>query len=1187
MGWKIFDQYATQFTAALYRELSEKAPLHRAFKAALMYIRQQEAATLQEQRQFNHLPFQWLIPQLYWQQPISHLVDWNTPYTSAKTKAFTHISAPNLILEKPDNQVYFFRGRRQERKRLLPKLMKDETILLTGQGGLGKTAMAEYLIRRKLAYQPDTRYFFFDEKNLKAITLLNTIKETLLIDYQAFDEINGLANLNTAAQKWASILRSLQTECHPLFIFDNLESFQTGPHHTFPAAQKDLLTFIQILHHTDGIGLILTSRYPISEIDTLTPTSLNQVSLNDFWKKCGDLGIGQWRQHIQEVKQQERLAPTWKQNLSYLDIVKLLRDKFGGNYRALEWFDGLIQEKKEATDSALNTIAGFEDVIHQEVSQVQRDMQGNLRFEALFHLLNHTEQRYIQILAQFQSPVMDRALHAQLNEKPNAHTLTRLVNMTLLEKYPTGYYCPPLVRTYVQHTSIVHPFDHDKAGHYYLYCIENTPDDTIGFHELAFFHFSETKDEAQIKQLGEVLSSFFWQADLNSQALQYASLTYAICQENINPKTLNRLGQLYHHDGQLSQALACYQTNLKFYQTQSDKAGEGTTLNNISQIFKARGDYDTALQYLEQSLSIQRQIGDKAGEGTTLNNLATTAYAKGDYDTALQYLEQSLIIWRQIGDKAGEGTTLNNISQIFKARGDYDTALQYLEQSLVIRRQIGDKAGEGTTLNNISQIFKARGDYDTALQYLEQSLVIRRQIGDKAGEGTTLNNISQIFKARGDYDTALQYLEQSLVIKRQIGDKAGEGTTLNNISQIFKARGDYDTALQYLEQSLSIQRQIGDKAGEGTTLNNISQIFDAKGDYDTALQYLEQSLVIRRQIGDKAGEGTTLNNISQIFKARGDYDTALQYLEQSLSIQRQIGDKAGEGTTLNNLAGISRAKGDYDTALQYLEQSLVIRRQIGDKAGEGTTLNNLAGISRAKGDYDTALQYLEQSLVIRRQIGDKAGEGTTLNNISQIFKARGDYDTALQYLEQSLSIQRQIGDKAGEGTTLNNISQIFDAKGDYDTALQYLEQSLSIQRQIGDKAGEGTTLNNISQIFDAKGDYDTALQYLEQSLSIQRQIGDKAGELPTLHNMAMISLEQADMKQYLEYEIQAYQNALAIGDQYAIFAIGQVFGSVLCQLGEKELGLNILKQALAICQQSGLPNCGDIQNVINQCTQKS
>nr|NIM18041.1 tetratricopeptide repeat protein [Candidatus Aminicenantes bacterium]NIM84656.1 tetratricopeptide repeat protein [Candidatus Aminicenantes bacterium]NIN24155.1 tetratricopeptide repeat protein [Candidatus Aminicenantes bacterium]NIN47880.1 tetratricopeptide repeat protein [Candidatus Aminicenantes bacterium]NIN90818.1 tetratricopeptide repeat protein [Candidatus Aminicenantes bacterium] len=154
------------------------------------------------------------------------------------------------------------------------------------------------------------------------------------------------------------------------------------------------------------------------------------------------------------------------------------------------------------------------------------------------------------------------------------------------------------------------------------------------------------------------------------------------------------------------------------------------------------------------------------------------------------------------------------------------------------------------------------------------------------------------------------------------------------------------------------------------------------------------------------------------------------------------------------------------------------------------------------------------------------------------------------------------------------------ARGDYETALSFLEQSLNISREIGDKAGEGTTLNNMAATAHARGDYETALSYLEQSLNIRREIGDKSGSIPTLHNMAGIALQNKDIEKFLEYETAAYKIAIEINEAMGIYNVGRDLGNVLCQLGKKDQGIEMLKRSLAIGKAAGFQDVGQIEKIL-------
>ncbi|MDZ7397084.1 MAG: tetratricopeptide repeat protein [candidate division KSB1 bacterium] len=1178
MRRSVADTAATHFAGHFYHALATG----KAIDCAVTEARQKITGDLAGGTTDPHLQLfielfqQWSIPVFYSRKSETALLDAQKPFQPQPRPRMKKIRIGGLEVVQEG-----FIGRRAAKRAHYRKWASggNRHLLLCGIGGVGKTALAGHFSLRLRHEQPDLQIFAFAPPfDLAAI---EEQLRTPFLQAANKNQVEKWQILEKPLDRLQVMLGAITAAVPTLFIFDNLESCldlatrRFRPEH---AATEKLIAAVQ--RQNGQVWTLLTCRYAIAsdQLAHVTPAELPEASLGDILRF-----MRQW---------------PWPETVSSDDKAEMYKT-LGGNFRSIEWLSGLLTAREKTWKMLQQKFAGLTppaDTPEAARQTVAEAMRRDLIFEELLDQLTPAEKLLLQRLTLEPRPLIIDGLYALWDEPDNLeNAVAQLSNYVLLETahspdldLPT-YRVAPLVVELLKRAPLSKALQRDthaRLARYWRYAGEKFTR-LISDDWAAFEHFTLAGMQQEADEMRASLSREYFGRQQFGVVVELL-LPFVQRRGQTAPWwALNLLGQSLHHLGQYDAALQRYlsaEKLVKKAKTKEEKKNLSTTLNNISQIYSARGDYATALSYLEESLKISREIGDRQGEGTTLGNIGNIYLARGDYATALDYLQQSLKIRREIGDRQGEGATLGNIGNIYRARGDYATALYYLQQSLKILRAIGDRQGEGTTLNNISQIYDAAGDYATALSYLEKSLAIQREIGDRKGEGATLNNISQIYDARGDYATALSYLEESLKIRREIGDRQGEGATLNNISQIYDARGDYATALSYLEESLKISREIGDRQGEGATLNNLATTAYAGGDYATALKYLEESLKISREIGDRKGEGATLNNISQIYSARGDYGKALEYLEKSLAIQREIGDRQGEGTTLNNIAGIYLARGDYDTALDYLQQSLKISREIGDRKGEGATLNNISQIYDARGDYATALDYLQQSLKILREIGDRQGEGATLNNLATTAYAGGDYATALDYLQQSLKILREIGDRKGEGTTLGNIGDIYRARWDYATALKYLEESLKIRREIGDRKGEGTTLNNLATTAYAGGDYATALEYLQQSLKILREISDRAGMIPTLHNLALIYLQN----QQLEAALQSFMEALQLAHEtnYAegIFNVSRDLGRLLCDLGQKKLGLPLLRQALEVGRQIGHPGTDEVQKLLQEYT---
>lgn len=1234
MGMAVSDYYAALFSAHFYKRLAGKQTVFSAFNAAIERLRETEYNDLKNTPGSREIPLQWIIPNLYLSRDMEEVVDWNQPEETLSFSSHRYIFGQDRILLEHEKD-YRFIGRRKDKAEILGPFFEKVPILLKGQGGVGKTAMAEHLAQRLIAKEPKTVPFLFDEFTRSIKEILDTLQNFLI--HQG--DKNVIANVNQyekAMDKFQYLLFQVKEAHQPIFMFDNLESFQKEPGEDFAEEYSDIKEVIAYLCERQICHMILTCRYPVPGFNDLRSFDLNQVGFNDFWKKCLYIDVGFIHIYLREKASIEKARDGFlaRPGVKYIDVGKLLHDTFGGNYRALEFFDSLIKENPDKIHESLDSLEKFRISSKEASDQVKNQMSQNLIFSKLMSLLSSDQQRVLELLSHFRIPVQQFALQLQIQCQPDAYStefktiLAALHRLTLIEITINQeikllyYYVSPIVKTLLDyHHEIENPysFSHEQAGIYYYDNKQNIKVDLIILEE-AFYHFYKSGNKEKVHEIGDRLSWFYYERSLYHNAFFYAQKVYQLFDNETSAFLLNILGMVYNLQGEYGQALIFFQKALIGFQKAENKKMESSTLSNVSMIYYSRGDYDISLKYLEQCLEFSRQVGDKLGEGRTLNNMSQIYYKRKDYNTALNYLKKSLRISREVGDKELEGMNLNNISQIYEALDDYSTAFKSLKQSLKINREAGNKVAEMLNLGNIGKIYKYSGDYDNALKYLEQSLKVCKDIGYKEMEGNDFIIISQIYSDCRDHESALKYAEQALRISHEIRDKSMEsgslseiikiyndrgdcdnvlryqkkiltvwqeldnksevGRTLSNIANTYYERSDYDTALSYLDQCLKICREIGDKPHESMTLSGISLIYLSRGDYDKAIEYLEQNLRLYQETGNKLEQIKSLNNIAEIYRKCGDYDTVIKYLNQSSKISREIGDKSGEGETLYKISFIYKTIGDYENALKYLEKCLKIAEETGNKATEGIMLNNIGSIYIIRGDYDSAFKYLKQCLNIYHEVDDKFNEAGILINISHIYNSKGDFNTALKYLKKSLRIQKEIGNKAGERVTLDNLVNTAISKGDQDIAITYLEEILKITLEIGDQAGAGATMNNISQVYKSKGDYETALEYLRQSLRTMHEIGYESGIIAALHNIACIAYDRKNFEEFMDYEVYAYKIAIKINDDNGIYQVGNFLGRILYQMGQKKEGIEILKRSYQIGKKVKMPDVGEIEKFL-------
>lgn len=899
IGAPVQDQNAAGFCARFYEELARGRKIPASFNAAVRHLKKSEgAANLGDPITATRVPLEWIFPNLYLGAFTNDLINWGVEREEIRPDSCRFGLEQNRLVLKPE--IYYrFIGRRREKAAVLGHFFYKNPVLLRGRGGVGKTALAEHLAGRLMARDPKVHPFVFNEKANSIQEILDQLKNYLVEQGQS-ESLRTLSHLGKATEQLAFLLARLEQVCQPVFIFDSLETFQSEPGKAFAEKYQDLAMVIDYLCCTHKYYLILTCRYPVPEFKNLWSLDLNQVSFNDFWKKCNTLEI--YRLQEPQPGSGEPLKVEAAPPLEAL--IMLLYEACGANYRALEFWDRLGAAHPGTGNELRRRLETFREAMATPRERISEHLGLNLVFAQLPSLLEPETRLILYLLAQFQLPVQSLALQMQVPEEliPFLHkTLQSLQELALVEvsldrelNLPY-YYVAPLVKDLLKFNDFKDGevwFSPQKAGLYHYHHSENVVFTLVDL-EAAFEYFCTSPDPAKVKELGDRISKIYYDLSLWQKAYYYCRQAYLLLNHDTGNSILSRLGQIFYLDGQYVQALSYFKKVLSDYQETGDQGGEGTTLNYISNVFYAKGDYDTALSYLEQSMKIQREIGDHRGLGGTLGSISQIYHAKGDHKQAVHHLQQSLSIHQEIGDPSGVGEALKCLGRIYGEQGNLNQALEHLEESLRIRQEIGDQSGAGAVLNQIGEIYKARGEYDTALKLLEQSLQICREIGDKGNEGTILNDISSIYYTKEDLDTALIYFDQSLRIYQEIGDKRGAGVILNNISQIYHAKGNYDTALGYLEESLRICQSNGDQRGVGAVLNNISRIYQAWGDYNTALDYLTQSLQISRDIGDKRGMISIFHNLAVVSLEKEEPQKYLEYALSGYSLALEINDAVG------------------------------------------------------------------------------------------------------------------------------------------------------------------------------------------------------------------------------------------------------------------------------------------------------
>jgi predicted ATPase len=80
-----------------------------------------------------------------------------------------------------------------------------------------------------------------------------------------------------------------------------------------------------------------------------------------------------------------------------------------------------------------------------------------------------------------------------------------------------------------------------------------------------------------------------------------------------------------------------------------DKSGVSSSLHNLGRLAQDTGDYDEARRLYQESLKIKQELGDKSGVAFTIAQLALLEEMQGDIKTAVKLTRQAEAIFKELG----------------------------------------------------------------------------------------------------------------------------------------------------------------------------------------------------------------------------------------------------------------------------------------------------------------------------------------------------------------------------------------------------------------------------------------------------------------------------------------------------------------------------------------------------------
>jgi tetratricopeptide (TPR) repeat protein len=221
--------------------------------------------------------------------------------------------------------------------------------------------------------------------------------------------------------------------------------------------------------------------------------------------------------------------------------------------------------------------------------------------------------------------------------------------------------------------------------------------------------------------------------------------------------------------GDLGAAMQSLGDALMLAEASGYQESEALALAGLGRAHGGLGDLEKAGAYHLRAAALHQQLGKRRHHAADMAAVGLVSRRAGNIGDAIEYFERALAAYDELGDIEGRAEALAGLGLCFRDIGELDSAVESFRQALAIHEQLGRRAGQATMLGNLGNTYRTLGELDAAIEHLDRALSIYEDLGLLEGQGAALGNLGACYRALNEAPRALDHYERALAVLRRVG----------------------------------------------------------------------------------------------------------------------------------------------------------------------------------------------------------------------------------------------------------------------------------------------------------------------------------------------------------------------------------------------------------------------------------
>jgi tetratricopeptide (TPR) repeat protein/energy-coupling factor transporter ATP-binding protein EcfA2 len=260
------------------------------------------------------------------------------------------------------------------------------------------------------------------------------------------------------------------------------------------------------------------------------------------------------------------------------------------------------------------------------------------------------------------------------------------------------------------------------------------------------------------------------------------------------------------------------------------------------------------LDGLRTALGQARQLGDRRKQVEILRAMGKLQTTQNLNNEALTTYNEALSIYENLDDRQGTLETLDMLSALMVKTDNAQAAVLNANRGIKLAEELNDNETRLQLLITLGDAREELGESEDAAKTYSQALELARNSGDGQHEAIILYKLGYAQLDSGDPDTAVDTWEQALKMFRTQNKRDYEGRVLGGLGSAYGELGRWAEAINFHTSALYIAREVKDAEEEALQLSSL-------GYANTQAENLGQALLRYRQALHLAFNANNRDNI--------------------------------------------------------------------------------------------------------------------------------------------------------------------------------------------------------------------------------------------------------------------------------------------------------------------------------------